>query len=121
MGVDRMTAAQLAISDPPAVAHDRFPVAVLGPVEVPTARVIVAVPTEAGGPARVLVWASPGPPLLDQPVDLTQSMFGSPMVDWSLATPGGSLVVRRGRGCGCGNALKHWVPWTPYRMGVLPS
>lgn len=116
-----MTAAPHLLDAPP-VAHDRFPVTVTthghdaGLDQVRECRLLVL-----GGPApRVLVWRVPGSPVVDQPVDLAASLIGSPTVDWILADGhGASVVVSRGRGCGCSNPLKGWVPVSPYSMGPL--
>ncbi len=31
---------------------------------------------------------------------------------------GATLQAVRQRGCGCGNPLKHWTPWRPYRKAA---
>lgn len=116
-----MTAAPHLLDAPP-VAHDRFPVTITthghpaGLQAVPECRLIVL-----GGPnPRVLVWRVPGMPVIDQPLDPAASMIGNPVTEWILADGHGrSVVVARGRGCGCANPLKGWQPVSPYTMGVL--
>lgn len=71
--------------------------------------------------ARVYAWTAPGVLALDQPYDPHTSTV---LAEWQmrqnptvLATPAGQVFVNRGRGCGCGDPLKAYQPFTPARAG----
>lgn len=107
----------------PVVAHYRFPTVVTSPDggTVREARTVITIP-QGDQPARLLVWAAPGDPLVDAALDVGASTIAGPRTSWVLVTDGGSYGVAPGRSCGCGNRLKHWTPpqLAPLRMGRLP-
>lgn len=102
------------------VVRDVFPAEVLYDGQVyRTARAIIT-------RERVLVYLRPGEPVLDLPYDpgasviprLSAPRFRAAHVavrdaDGSLTAP--TVHVNGQRGCGCGNPLKGWIPWQPYR------
>jgi hypothetical protein len=69
---------------------------------------------------RVMVWLTRAAPVLDAPYDPDRSTVpplsapSSRPAHLTLAS-GQVLTVAGQRGCGCGNPLKSWQPWTPYR------
>jgi hypothetical protein len=69
---------------------------------------------------RLLVYLTRAAPILDAPYDpatstvpaLTSGRFAPAHLT---LTSGQVATVTGQRGCGCGNPLKGWRPWTPYR------
>lgn len=101
----------------PIVVRDVFPaeVAVNGQV-YRTARAIVT-------RDRLLVYLTTAAPILDTPYDPAASTVPAVNAPSSRATRlalvgGGTASINRQRGCGCGNPLKGWTPWQPYRKAT---
>lgn len=70
---------------------------------------------------RVYAWTSPSTPVLSESYTRQD---GSPEMPREyelrrrpivLDIPGGQVAINRGKGCGCGNALKHYRPFQPAR------
>lgn len=100
---------------PPVVVRDVFPATVT--TEGGTwrsARVIVT-------RDRLLVYLTTAGPVLDAPY--TEAVLPPPGQRFGTAritlASGATLLVAGQRGCGCGNPLKSWRPWTPYRKAAL--
>lgn len=99
------------------VVRDVFPAVVTaGPS---TFRSALAVITRE----RVYVWTQKGAPALAMSYDPDASRV--PRLSAPRSTPahltladGSGITVQGQRGCGCGNPLKGWQPWRPYRKGV---
>jgi hypothetical protein len=107
-------------TDTPVVVRDVFPAEVLYDGQVyRTARAIITRDRAPGVPAPRA--AGPGPPYdpavsVVPPLNAPRSRAAHLAVradDGSLTAP--SLHVNGQRGCGCGNPLKGWTPWQPYR------
>jgi hypothetical protein len=104
------------------VLRDAFPAEVTRSTDGVVWRSARAVITRS----RVYVWVAQGrEPLLvlDEPYDpagSTVPAFNARPGDGShlTLTAGGQVHINRQRGCGCGNPLKAWQPWRPYRVGV---
>lgn len=101
----------------PVVIRDVFPaeVAVNGQV-YRTARAIIT-------RDRLLVYLAPGSPVLDSSYDPAASVvapINAPRGKASRLTlsDGATANVNGQRGCGCGNPLKGWTPWQPYRKST---
>jgi hypothetical protein len=101
----------------PVVVRDVFPaeVAVGGSVYRSARAVITR--------DRLLVYLTTAGPVVDTPYDpaaSTVAPISAPRSRAShLALPdGGTAHVNGQRGCGCGNPLKGWTPWQPYRKGT---
>lgn len=103
--------------DVPVVVRDVFPAEVVHGGDVyRTARAIIT-------RDRVLVYLTPAGPVLDSPYDPAASAvapISAPRGKAShLTLADGTVVHVNGqRGCGCGNPLKGWTPWQPYRKGT---
>ncbi|MDN5918683.1 MAG: hypothetical protein L0I76_26905 [Pseudonocardia sp.] len=110
------------MNDTPIVAHNRFPTRVTAPDggAVKDARTVITCP-QGGQPARLMVWLHPGEPLVNEHLHLDQSTIRSPRQAWYLVTPAGGYQVEAGSGCGCHHPLKRFSPFTPMRMGALPT
>lgn len=100
--------------DPPAVLRHVFPAVVtLGDRVYRSALAVIT-------RNRILVYVTRAAPVLDAPYDpmlstvppATAPRFAATYVR---LTDGTGLTVTGQRGCGCGNPLKGWQPWTPYR------
>jgi hypothetical protein len=99
------------------VIRDVFPAVVrFGPSTLRSARVVIT-------RQRVRVWTSRGAPAVDFPYQPDASEV--PALNAPRTRPaalilgdGSSLIVEGQRGCGCGNPLKGWTPWRPYRKGT---
>jgi hypothetical protein len=98
------------------VIRDVFPAVVrFGPSTLRNARAVVTrgcvyVWTARGAPAAAFAYdpAASEVPRLNAPRSRPTAL--------TLAG-GGSLIIEGQRGCGCGNPLKNWTPWRPYRKG----
>lgn len=70
---------------------------------------------------RLLVYLTRAAPVLDAPYDPVISLVPASTAPRSLRPAhlvllsGQTVIVDRQRGCGCGNPLKGWQPWSPYR------
>ena len=101
------------------VIRDVFPAVVrFGPSTLRNARAVVTrqcvyVWTTRGAPAAAFAYnpAASTVPRLSAPRSTRTAL--------SLAD-GSTLIVEGQRGCGCGNPLKAWVPWRPYRKAATP-
>lgn len=105
------------VDDTPVVLRDVFPaeVAVGGQV-YRTARAIVT-------RNRLLVYLTTAGPALDVPYDPAASSIAPLNAPRSRATrlalaDGQTANINGQRGCGCGNPLKGWQPWRPYRKAT---
>jgi hypothetical protein len=103
-------------TDAPVVLRDVFPaiVSIDGQPTYRSARVVVT-------RDRVLVYVTTAAPVLDAPYDPATSVVprynANARQQTALAlTSGRRVTVDRQRGCGCGNPLKAWRPWHPYRI-----
>lgn len=73
---------------------------------------------------RVLVWTSRSSVVLDAAYDPLISSVPSINAPRLLRPAhlvlldGTAVTVAGQRGCGCGNPLKGWQPWTPYRKAI---
>lgn len=72
---------------------------------------------------RLLVYLTRAAPVLDAPYDggtSTVPPLNAPRFRPAhLALSSGQVATVAGqRGCGCGNPLKGWQPWTPYRKAA---
>lgn len=72
---------------------------------------------------RLLVYLTTGEPILDLPYDRAASSvapLNAPRARSShlTLTGGDTANVNGQRGCGCGNPLKGWTPWQPYRKST---
>lgn len=100
--------------DTPVVLRDVFPAVVtLGDR---TYRSALAVITRD----RLLVYLTRAAPVLDAPYDRALSTLPPAHASRYAATylrlsDRTGVTVTGQRGCGCGNPLKGWHPWTPYR------
>lgn len=100
------------------VIRDVFPAVVsFGPSTLRSARAVITrervyVWTTRGAPAVALAYD----PLISTvpPINAPRSLRPAHLV----LMDGSSLTVEGQRGCGCGNPLKGWVPWRPYRKGT---
>lgn len=105
-------------TEAPIVAVDRFPVDVVaGEATWREVRLVLTTPVDGVG--RLIVWTAPDVAVLDTTFTLDGSDIRTKQVDWTIATDLGPIVVRPRHGCGCGNRLKYWTPFTPMRMGRL--
>lgn len=99
------------------VIRDVFPATVtFGPSTLRNARAVIT-------RERVYVWTSRGAPAAAFSYDPAASAIPPLNAPRSRTTTltlseGGELAVQGQRGCGCGNPLKAWVPWRPYRKGT---
>lgn len=100
--------------EPPVVVRDVFPaeVSVAGQV-YRSARAVIT-------KERLLVYLTTAGPVVDVPYDPEASSvapLNAPRSKASHVLLGdGTLAHINGqRGCGCGNPLKGWQPWQPYR------
>lgn len=108
------------------VIRDVFPAVVrFGPSTLRNARAIVT-------RQRVYVWTRPTAPAVALPYDPAASTIpplnapASRPAHLVIAATGNTmevaevqhLTVEGQRGCGCGNPLKGWVPWRPYRKAT---
>jgi hypothetical protein len=69
---------------------------------------------------RLLVYLTTAGPAVDLPYDRAGSTvppLNAPRARAShlALTGGGQAHINAQRGCGCGNPLKGWTPWQPYR------
>lgn len=104
-------------SAPPVVIRDVFPaeVAVGGQV-FRSARAVIT-------RDRLLVYLTTAAPVIDVPYEPDASAVAPLSAPRTRAshltlTGGGAAHVNGQRGCGCGNPLKGWTPWQPYRKGT---
>lgn len=104
-------------TEPPVVIRDVFPaeVAVGGQV-YRTARAVIT-------RTRLLVYVTAAGPVIDTPYDLSRSAVAPLNAPRSAAShltlaDGQAAHINGQRGCGCGNPLKAWSPWQPYRKGT---
>lgn len=103
----------------PVVIRDLFPAVVT--VGGTTYRSALAVITRD----RLLVYVTRAAPALDAPYLPEESQVPrlsaprSAVAHLRLAS-GASATVQGQRGCGCGNPLKGWQPWRPYRKAQTP-
>lgn len=72
---------------------------------------------------RLLVWLTTAGPILDAAYDPAASALPAPsagrFATARITLASGVVVTVAGqRGCGCGNPLKSWRPWTPYRRAA---
>jgi hypothetical protein len=72
---------------------------------------------------RLYVYLNTAGPLIDTPYDPATSAVPAISAPRSKAAhltlaDGGVAHVNGQRGCGCGNPLKGWTPWQPYRKGT---
>jgi hypothetical protein len=99
------------------VIRDVFPAVVrFGPSTLRSARAVIT-------RSRVYVWTTPGTPAAAFAYDAAASEVPPLNAPRSRPTAlvlgdGSSLIVEGQRGCGCGNRLKGWTPWRPYRKGT---
>jgi hypothetical protein len=99
------------------VIRDVFPAVVrFGPSTLRSARAVVT-------RSRIYVWTAPGAPAATFAYDPAASEVPPLNAPRNRPTAlvlgdGSSLIVEGQRGCGCGNRLKGWTPWRPYRKGT---
>jgi hypothetical protein len=99
------------------VVRDVFPAVVrFGPSTLRSARAVVT-------RERVYVWTSRGAPAVNMAYDSALSTVPRINDPRSRRTTlilgdGSPLTIELQRGCGCGNPLKAWTPWRPYRKGT---
>lgn len=106
-------------TEAPVVSVDRFPVQVVfDDRHLFEARVILTQP-DTEGVGTLYVWTAPDRLVLQTSYQLHESDIRSKGVDWSITTDVGVVVVKPSPGCGCGNRLKYFTPFTPMRMGRL--
>lgn len=111
-----------APAEAPVVLRDAFPAEVTDSRTGTVYRSARAVVTRD----RVLVWVAQGRErllVIDEPYRPELSSVppynARPSEAAHLALVGPGLVhINRQRGCGCGNPLKAWQPWQPYRVGT---
>jgi hypothetical protein len=103
-------------TEAPVVLRDVFPatVAVDGASPYRSARAIIT-------RDRLLVYVTTAAPVLDAPYDPEQSVvprYNAPRGQRATIRllSGATVVVDRQRGCGCGNPLRNFRPWHPYRI-----
>lgn len=109
-----MTEAPPSPVDVPVVLRDVFPaeVSVAGQV-YRSARAVIT-------KDRLLVYLTTAGPVVDAPYDVDASAVAKLNAPRSKAShlvlaDGSTAHVNSQRGCGCGNPLKGWTPWQPYR------
>jgi hypothetical protein len=99
------------------VIRDVFPAVVrFGPSTLRNARAVVT-------RERVYVWTSRTAPAVASGYDSGSSTIPPLNAPRSRRTvlslgDGSTLTVEQQRGCGCGNPLKGWTPWRPYRKAT---
>lgn len=99
------------------VIRDVFPAVVtFGPSTLRNARAVVT-------RSRVYVWTARGAPAVALGYDPMLSTVPSVNAPRSRRTylrldDGTGVTIDGQRGCGCGNPLKGWTPWRPYRKGT---
>lgn len=99
------------------VIRDVFPAVVrFGPSTLRNARAVVT-------RERVYVWTARGAPAVNMGYDPAASTVPALNAARSQRTvlslgDGSALRIELQRGCGCGNPLKGWTPWRPYRKGA---
>jgi hypothetical protein len=99
------------------VVRDVFPAVVrFGPSTLRNARAVVT-------RQRVYAWTAKGAPALAMAYDADASTVPRINAPRSAAThlalaDGSSVHIEGQRGCGCGNPLRGWVPWRPYRKAT---
>lgn len=101
----------------PIVVRDVFPaeVAVGGRV-LRSARAVIT-------RDRLLVYLTTAGPVIDTPYDPAASAvppLNAPRARAAhlVLADGTQAHINGQRGCGCGNPLKGWTPWQPYRKGT---
>jgi hypothetical protein len=72
---------------------------------------------------RVYVWLTRATPVLEAGYDRDLSTIPRVNAPRSTRTylrlsSGTALTIEAQRGCGCGNPLKGWTPWRPYRKAT---
>jgi hypothetical protein len=103
--------------DVPVVVRDVFPAEVIiGGSSYRSARVVIT-------RDRLLVYLTTAGPVVDAPYDVALSAVAPLNAPRSRAshltlTDGRPAHVNGQRGCGCGNPLKGWTPWQPYRKAT---
>lgn len=103
------------VEDPPVVLRDVFPAVVTAGSRVH--RSALAIITRD----RVLAWTSRSCLVLDAAYDPLISVVPPASAPRTLRPAhlvlldGTAVTVVGQRGCGCGNPLKGWRPWSPYR------
>lgn len=106
----------ITVEDAPVVTFDIFPAI----ATLPDGRVLSGVRVLLTEARAYLYVEHPSGPRLHWTGDYvtTTSEFGPGGQMTTVLTPGGSLVVRPGHGCGCGSMLRGALPeFTPYRRG----
>lgn len=101
------------------VVRDVFPAVVTaGPLSFRSALAVIT-------RQRVYVWTQRVAPALAMDYDPDASQV--PRLSAPRSAPahlvlsdGTTLTVQGQRGCGCGNPLKGWQPWRPYRKAATP-
>src|SRR3954463_15105026 len=99
------------------VLRDVFPAVVTaGPSTWRSARAVIT-------RERIYVWTQKTAPALAMPYDAGGSVI--PAINAPRNRPthlrlrdGSAVTVESQRGCGCGNPLKGWTPWRPYRKAA---
>lgn len=99
----------------PIVAADRFPVRLTGAVEHAKVRAILTQPTDGVG--QFHAWLSPENKVLETAFYVEKSTFGGRAATWKIVTPLGDVRISSLGGCGCGDRLKSFIPWSPYQIG----
>jgi hypothetical protein len=103
------------------VVRDTFPACVtVGELVHDTARAVVT-------RTHVYVWtADTGSPTLVEAAAYNPEESSVPPLNASRnkrtalrLADGRELHIVRASGCGCGNPLRHWQPWAPYRKGTM--
>lgn len=107
------------MTDDPVIAVDRFPVDVIKSDGTMLHQVRLVLTQPQNGVGELKVWTAPDVLALDTSFTLADSNIGSRQMDWGIQTPQGVVAIRSSGGCGCGNRLKYWQPYTPMRMGRL--
>jgi hypothetical protein len=114
-----MTETAPSPTDLPVVIRDVFPAEVLFDSRVyRSARAVIT------RDYRLRVWLRPGEPVVDVELDPALSVIAPLNAPRSRAShltaiDGLPALVNGQRGCGCGNPLKGWTPWQPYRKQAV--
>lgn len=103
----------------PVITHDVYPAEVVLPGDrvLREARAVLTA-------QRLYVWVRHGAGVslaFEAPYDPTGSTLPRQVTrgrGLDVATSEGGVLVNKGRGCGCSNPLKRFVPFTPMRSGT---